>query len=253
MIMRTRVLLLVIAVAPLGAQWLNYPTAGIPRTPDGKPDLTAPAPKTADGKPDIGGLWQPPPGSVANIAKDLKPEEISFQPAAAALYKQRQDTLSKDDPTGNCIPGGVPRSDLVGYPFKIVPAPGMVMILYEAVHSYRQIFTDGRVLPKEFSPSWMGNSVGRWEDDTFVVESTGFKENSWLDNGGHPGTEALHVIERFHRKDFGHLDLRITVDDPRSYTKPFTASYVLSLQPDTELLEYVCNENNKDLEHLVGK
>jgi hypothetical protein len=251
--MKTTAIFALIAIAPLGAQWLSYPTAGIPRTPDGKPNLSAPAPKNADGKPDIGGLWLPPAMSVGNIAKNLKPDDISFTPSAAALYKHRQDTLSKDDPTGNCIPGGVPRSDLVGYPYKIVPSPGMVMILYEAVHSYRQIFTDGRKLPKDPSPSWQGNSVGHWEGDTFVVESNGFNENSWLDNGGHPGTEALHVIERFHRTDFGHLELKITVEDPRSYTKPFTVSYVLTLQPDTELLEYVCNENNKDVEHLVGK
>jgi hypothetical protein len=253
MMIRTTALLSLLAVAPLGAQWLNYPTAGIPRTPDGKPNLSAPAPKTADGKPDIGGLWLPPAMSVGNIAKNLKPDDIAFTPSAAALYQHRQDTLSKEDPTGNCIPGGVPRSDLVGYPYKIVPSPGMVMILYEAVHSYRQIFTDGRKLPKDPSPSWQGNSVGHWEGDTFVVESNGFNENSWLDNGGHPGTEALHVIERFHRTDFGHLELKITVEDPRSYTKPFTASYVLTLQADNELLEYVCNENNKDVEHLVGK
>jgi hypothetical protein len=240
---------------PLSAQWLKYPTPGIPRTADGKPDLNAPAPKTADGKPDVSGLWQPGPQYVENIAKDLKPEDIPFRPWAEALYQHRRDTLSKEDPTGWCNPGGVPRSDAVPYPFKIVPAAGggELMILYEAVHSYRQIFMDGRALPKDPNPNWLGYSVGRYEGDALVVESSGFVENSWLDNNGHPGTESLHVTERFKRKDFGHMDIEATIDDPKTYTKPWTVTIPLKLLPDTELLEYICTENNKDLEHLVGK
>jgi hypothetical protein len=238
---------------PLSAQWLKYPTAGIPRTPDGKPNLSAPAPKTADGKPDVSGLWQPSPQYIENIGKDLKPGEIPFRPWAEALYQHRRDTLSKEDPTGWCVPGGVPRSDAVPYPFKIVPAAGMMMILYEAVHSYRQIFMDGRPLPKDPNPNWQGYSIGRYEGDAFVVESSGFVENSWLDNDGHPATESLHVIERFRRKDFGHMDIDVTIDDPKAYTKPWNVTIPLRLLPDTELLEYVCTENNKDLEHLVGK
>jgi len=253
MMIRTKLLPSIALVCPLAAQWLSYPMAGIPRTADGKPNLTAPAPKTPQGQIDISGLWQPPAGSVGNIAKDLKPGEVSFQPWAEALYKHRQETLSKEDPTGNCIPGGVPRSDAVGYPFKILNAPGMVVILYEAVHAFRQIFTDGRTLPKDPNPAWLGYSVGRWEGDAFVVESAGFNDNAWLDNGGHPGTESLHVIERFRRRDFGHMDVQITIDDPKAYTKPWTMTLPLSFVPDTELLEYICQENNKDIEHLVGK
>jgi hypothetical protein len=238
---------------PLAAQWLNIPTAGIARTPDGKPDLKAPAPKTADGKPDISGLWQPPGGYVGNIAKDLKPGEVSFLPAAAALYQHRRDTESKEDPTGWCIPGGVPRADVVPYPFKIFVLPGVTLILYEAVHAYRQIFTDGRALPKDPNPTWMGYSVGHWEGDSLVVETNGFIDHNWIDNFGHPGSEALRVTERFRRRDAGHLDIDITVDDPKSYTKPWTVKIPFQWLPDTELLEYVCNENNKDVEHLVGK
>jgi len=198
-------------------------------------------------------LWQPQGLYVGNIAKDLKPDAIPFQPWAKAVYDQRRETQSKDDPTGYCIPGGVPRSDVVPYPFKILNAPGMVVILYEAVHSFRQIFTDGRALPKDPNPVWLGYSVGHWDGDTLVVESNGFKEDSWLDNWGHPGTEALRVTERFHRRDFGHMDLTITIDDPKAYTKPWTVAPPLVLVPDTELLEYICQENNKDVQHLVGK
>lgn len=241
------------SAVPLCAQWLDYPTPGIPRTPDGKPNLSAPAPKTADGKPDLSGLWRPIGGYVANIAKDLKPGEVPFQPWAETLFKYRQETHSKDDPTGFCVPGGVPRSDLVGYPFKILQLPGMFVILYEAVHSFRQVFTDGRELPKDPNPTWMGYSVGHWDSDTLVVESAGFNDKGWLDNGGKPATDALRVTERFRRKDFGNAEIRITIDDPKAYTKPWTMTLPLGFVPDSELLEYVCNENNKDIEHLVGK
>jgi hypothetical protein len=176
--LRTIALMLAMT-ATLSAQWLTLPTAGIPRTPDGKPNLNAPAPRTPDGKPQLAGLWRPSPGMVGDIARNLKPGEVPFQPWAEALYKQRRANNSKDDPTANCIVGGVPRSDLVGYPFKILQVPGMVVILYEAVHSYRQIFTDGRALPVDPNPTWFGYSVGRWEGDAFVVETTGFNDKGW--------------------------------------------------------------------------
>ena len=235
------------------AQWLGYPTPGIPRTPDGKPNLTAPAPKTADGKPDLSGLWLTRGIYIGNIARDLK-EEPPMQPWAAELYKQRRDTLSKDDPTGRCIPGGVPRSTAVPYPFKILTTTSnIVVVLYEAVHAYRQIFTDGRPLPKDPNPNWMGYSIGRWEGDTFVVESSGFNDNVWLDNNGHPAGESLRVTERFRRKNFGSMDVEITVDDPKTYTRPWNVTLPLVFQPDTEMLEYICPENEKDYDRLQGK
>jgi hypothetical protein len=235
------------------AQWLKIRTPGIPRTEAGKPDLNAAAPKTTDGKPDISGLWEPADVMVGDISKHLQPGSVPFQPWAEALYKHRRETESKEDPTGWCVPGGVPRSDAVPYPFKIVNTAGMVVILYEAVQSYRQIFTDGRELPKDPNPAWMGYSIGHWEPDAFVVESAGFNDNVWLDNYGHPATENLRVTERFKRKDFGHMNIEITIDDPKTYTKPWTVILPLRLLPDTELLEYICVENNKDLVHLVGK
>lgn len=230
---------LVMASAPAG-QWLKYPTAGIPRTADGKPNLTAPAPAA-----DISGLWLPPGGYVGNIAKDIKAEDIPYQPWAAELFKQRRATDSRDDPTAQCIVGGVPRSDLVPYPFKIFQLPNEVVILYEAVQSYRQIFTDGRGFPDDPTPTWFGYSIGHWEGNDFVVQTTGFNDKGWLDNAGRPASEALKVTERFHRKDFGHMDIQITIDDAKAYTKPWTVTLPLNLVPDSELLEYICNENNK--------
>jgi hypothetical protein len=244
--------LLLVAVS-VSAQWLKVPTSGIPRTADGKPDLNAPAPKMVDGKPDVSGLWEPAEIIILDIAKNLKPGSVPFQPWAEELYKKRRETESKDDPTGWCVPGGVPRADAVPYPFKIVNTTGMVIILYEAVQSYRQIFTDGRALPKDPNPAWMGYSIGHWEPEAFVVETAGFNDNVWLDNNGHPATENLHVTERFRRKDFGHLDIEITIDDAKAYTRPWTITQSLRLLPDTDLLEYICVENNKDLPHLVGK
>jgi hypothetical protein len=235
------------------AQWITIRTPGIPRTADGKADLSAATPKIADGKADISGIWQPAPPYIGNIATDLKPGDAPFQPWAEALFKHRRDTESKEDPTGNCIPGGVPRSDAVPYPFKIVNSERMIIVLYEAVHSYRQIFTDGRELPKDPNPTWQGYSVGHWEGGDFVAETSGFNDHGWLDNDGRPATDALHVTERFKRKDFGHMNIEITIDDPKAYTKPWKATLPLKLLPDTELLEYICGENNKDLGHLVGK
>jgi len=227
------------------AQWLSHPTAGIPRTPDGKPNLAAPVPRTPDGKPQLAGLWRPSPGLTGDIARNLKPGEVPFQPWAEELYKKRRANNSKDDPTANCIVGGVPRSDLVGYPFKILQVPGMVVILYEAVHAYRQIFTDGRAMPVDPQPTWFGYSVGHWEGDTLVVQTAGFNDKGWLDNAGKPATDQLKVTERFIRKDFGNLDIQITIDDPKAYTKPWTVTQPLAFQADTELLEYICNENNR--------
>jgi hypothetical protein len=238
--------LLVLVVASADAQWLRYPTAGIPRTPDGRPDLAAPAPRTPEGSPAIAGLWRPTRQLIADIRRGLPPGEgVPYRPWAESLLKARIANDARDDPTSNCIVGGVPRNDFVPYPFKILETPGIVVILYEAVHSYRQIFTDGRALPKDANPAWLGYSVGRWQKDAFVVESTGFNDNVWLDNLGHPATEQLRVTERFLRRDFGHMDIEITIDDPKAYTKPWSVTQPLEYQADNELIEYICNENNR--------
>jgi hypothetical protein len=248
---------------PLPAQWLNYPTSGIPRMPDGKANLSAPAPKTPDGKPDLSGIWQsrepmdfygPYASHFMDLALDLKPEGAPFQPWAKAVSQQRRAVEHKDDPLASCMPPGTPRIDTLG-PFKIIQtAPELVMLFETTANStFRQIFTDGRPLPKEPQPTWLGYSVGTWEGDVLKVDTTGFTDKGWLDTGvGLPQTEALHVVERFRRTDFGHMEIGITIDDPKAYTKPWTATLKVYLMPDTELLETTC-ENPLDAKHMVGK
>lgn len=244
---------LFLAAAAADAQWLNYPTPGIPRTKDGKPDLNAPAPRK-DGHVDIQGIWEPNGLKyLINIAADLQPEQVPFQPAAKAEYQRRLDTNGKDDPNNLCLPSVIPEKDAVTSPFKIVEIPGEVIILYESRTIFRQIFTDGRPLPKDPQPSWQGYSVGKWEGDAFVVDTIGFNGKGWLDTNGHPTSDALHVIEKYKRKDIGHMDIEITIDDPQMYTKPWTVTENPHLVPDTELLEYICEENNRDVGHFVGK
>jgi hypothetical protein len=244
--------LVVVGSVCVQAQWLKEPTKGIPRTADGKPELSAPAPRTPQGTPDLSGIWRIDSGAYAgNIVADLKPGEI--QPWAAALYDQRMENLGKDDPaTFKCLPQG-PRSSFGGSGWaKIIQTPALIVILYEDL-AYRQIFLDGRKLPADPNPSFMGYSIGRWEADTLVVESTGFNDTTWLDFGGHPHTELLRITERFRRRDLGHMDLQQTYDDPKVYSRPWTVALKADLVTDTELLEYICNENEKDYIHLVGK
>src|SRR5207244_2573927 len=186
-------ILLFALATPLAAQWLKYPAPGIPRTQDGKPNLTAAAPRTADGKPDLSGLWQRSSLKYeTNIAADLKPGEI--QPWAEALVQHRAEDLQKDSPGIQCLPWG-PGYSTSARKAKIVQTPGLMLMLDEDL-TYRQIFMDGRPLETDPNPSWMGHSVGRWEGDPLVVESFGFNDRSWLDHDGHPHTEALRMTER---------------------------------------------------------
>lgn len=232
---------------PAAAQWIDYKVPGIPRNPDGKPNLTAPAPKLPDGKPDLSGIWQANAGGYdLNIATDLKTADV--QPWAAALYQQRSENLSKDHPGFRCLPEIGPAVSLGMY--KIVQIPNVVAFLSEG-GVFRQILTDGRPLPVDPNPTWQGYSVGHWEGDTLVVESAGFNDKTWLDFAGHPHTEQLRVTERFHRRDFGHLEIKLTFEDPKAYNKPWTIAVEADLTPDTELLEYVCNENERDVQHFV--
>jgi hypothetical protein len=234
------------------AQWVNLKMPNTPRTPDGKPNLSAPAPKAADGKPDLSGLWRTADGRfLQDLAKDQGGAPL--QPWAAALYKERSTALGKGKPQERCIPHGVPDGMLVrNFPFKIVQTPDVVVIIYEEFNHFRQIFTDGRGFPPETTETWFGYSIGKWEGDTLVAETIGFNDGSWLDNSGHPHTDALRVTERFRRRDFGHMDLQITFDDPKAYTKPWSVTLPFELYPDMELIESIC-ENEKDRGHMVGK
>jgi len=236
----------------LAAQWLDHQTPAIPRLPNGKANLAAPTPHKSNGQPDLSGIWQVPGLKyLINIAADLK--EVPFQPWAEAVYKERVANFGKDDPNNRCLPSITPEKIAVTSPWKIVETPGMTIVLYESRTIFRQIFTDGRAFPKDMQPAWQGYSVGKWDGDSFVVETKGFNDKGWLDTNGHPVTDALHVTERYTRKDFGHMDVAITIDDPKAYTRPWTVVEPAVYQPDTELIEYICEENNKDPQHIVGK
>lgn len=225
------------------AQWLKLPTPGIPRLSDGRPNLAAPAPRTADGKPDLSGIWRTPTQKyLANLAADGI--EVPMQPWAERLYRERQENYGRDRPSAGCLPHSVTDFDAHNTPRKVIQTPGVLVMLFEGYHTYRQILTDGRALPSELEPAWFGYSVGKWEGDTLVVDTVGVHEKTWLDDAGHPHSEALHIIERFRRIDFGHMDVQITIDDPKAYLKPWTVSFGWELLPDTDLLDWVC-ENNK--------
>jgi hypothetical protein len=263
------------------AQWLNFPTPGTPRTRDGKPNLTAPVPRTLDGKPDLSGVWRheitPPaelrrlfdaaidgasqvevPGMEAaanhkysrNILVDFKAEESPLRPETAEIMRQRAATTN---PADVCAVGqfGIPLAGLLAELIKIVQSPRMSVVFYEIDNLHRQIYTDGRALPEEFEyPAFLGYSVGHWERDVFVVETAGFNGRTRLDLMGHPQSEAMRITERFHRRDFGHLDVEMTFDDPKMYTRPFTIKVPHDLQPDSDIFEMYCNENEKDRSHL---
>jgi hypothetical protein len=265
----SRAAIAVVLIAPLCgfAQWLKYPTPGVPRTPDGKPNFTAPAPRAADGKPDLSGIWGwednrpcPPTGcpdqkvgqEFLNIGWSLK-EGLPYQPWAADLVKTRRAGNAKDDPQSQCLPRGALRIYTDGLLKKIVQVPGLVVIMTERNATYRQIFTDGRPLPVDPQPSWNGYSSGKWEGDTLVVETVGFRDGLWLDSAGSPLTEAAKVTEKIRRPNFGKLEIEITVNDPKAYTKPWTIKLNQPLVVDTDLLDYICLENERDFRHFVGK
>jgi hypothetical protein len=214
-----------------------------------------PAPRTSSGKPDLSGVWSPDRTFIYNIETALKKgEKLPIQPWAQKLTAQR---MSKDDPEANCLPTGVPR--MAPYPWRIVQTPTHIFFLFEGnIHSYRQIFLGdrekvGRKHPSDLDPTWYGDSIGSWDGDTLVVDSIGFNDKFWFDFAGHPHTEQLHIVERFHRPDLGHLDIEATITDPGAYTRPFTMYGHSVLEANADLFEYICNENNQDVSHIVGK
>jgi hypothetical protein len=247
-------------------QWLKYHTPGIPRTKDGKPDLSAPAPRTADGKPDFTGLWRigrnprprparPVPSGTGNGGlKNYLPagEDVPFQPWAKQLYDRRVASNGVGLPSEHCLPHGLPGAMMIPIGFQIVQTPAQFTVLFEEFNYFRRIFTDGRSLPEVINPTWFGYSVGKWDKDTLVVDTIGFNDLSWLDISGYPHSEALHTTERFTRPDFGHMDLAVTIDDPKAYTKPWTPTLHFDLQADYEMIEEIC-DNERDATHMVGK
>jgi len=275
MVNRNIWMLIALAAGPAlaQAQWLNHRTSGLPRTPDGKPNLSSPAPRAADGRPDLSGLWQtqsaPPdvlervtPGVTngageepvsqyfINILFDFKPEDAPIRPAAAASLLQRMKTFATESPISHCLPEGMPVVETAPAPYKIVQTPGLTLMLYERDTTYRQVYTDGRKLPEDPQPTWLGYSVGKWDGDSLVVDSAGFNDRGWLDARGHSHSEALHLTERFHRLDVGHMEVRLTIDDLQTYTKPFTVVLKQRLLPDSDVLESFCQENERDARHF---
>src|SRR3984893_9222137 len=264
---RTFTLVAAIAMAPGSpAQWVHYPTAGIPRTPDGKPDLSAPAPRAQGGKPDLSGVWEvlhKRPCAANGCADMASPQDfldigwslkggLPYQPWAAEIVKRTQGDRSHD-PNSQCKPPPCVRMYTTPLFRKIIQTPGLVVILNEREVTYRQIFTDGRPLPVDPQPSWVGYSTGKWEGDTLVVQSSGFRDGLWLDASGSPLTESGKITERIRRVNFGKMEIEIAVDDPKAYTSPWTVKLTQLLAPDTDLLDYYCVENEKDGPHLVGK
>jgi hypothetical protein len=238
------------------AQWPSYPWKNMPRTPDGKIDLKAPPRRMADGHIDLSGFWMPTDvvRHLLNLASDLKPEDVPLQPWAEALYKERIENNGKDHPGVSCLPSGIPEKLNIPDGLKVVHTPDLLLFLHESRTIYRQVFTDGRPLPpSDVQPTWMGYSVGRWEGDTMVVDTIGSNGRTWLDMRGLPATEALHVTERYTRPNIGRIDIEVTIDDPKAYTRPWKVNLQWTLQPDTELIESICEENSKDLPHMVGK
>lgn len=278
----SRRLLVLVALLSMDAhaQWLNFPTPNTPRARDGKPNLAAPAPRASGGKPDLSGVWLHEHTSLAEMKRlfgaitdsrekvnvpGMEADSISkyaldllvdFRPAEEALLRpeglQALRNEFHGDPADVCTgAAGVPLAGLLSEPFKIVQSPRLTVILYEADDTHRQIYTDGRGLPKEIvQPAWMGYSVGHWERDTLVVESAGFNDKTTLDMAGHRHSEDLRITERYHRTNFGHLEIETTFDDPRTYTKPFTVKLAYNLLADSDIFENFCNENEKDRAHL---
>jgi hypothetical protein len=251
-------------------QWLKYPTADVPRTADGKPDLKAPAPRLPDGKPDFSGIWHAAnpnrciPGVSrfvecgteiggsplgGNLGRDL-PGGLPYRPESAALAKSRRADDSRDDPHVRCLPDNPPRHWTLPHLTKAVHTPKLLVLLYEVNAMYRQIFIDGRPLPEDPTPGWNGYSTARWEGDTLVVQSAGFRNDLWIDTGGSPMSDTAKMTERIRRPDYGTLEIELTIDDPKNYTKPFTVKLTDTLEVDTELIDEFCLENEKSYERM---
>jgi hypothetical protein len=262
---------LLVASSTLQAQWPKFSPPGVPKTADGKVNLAGPTPRTADGKPDLSGVWEtipgrrpntpagaaegtgelPPSGSIFCNIGDQIPGGAPYQPWAAELVKKRMADNSKDNPDAHCLPMGVMQMTSHPYPKKIIQTPSELVMIYEGSGTtVREIFMDGRTLPKDVEPWWNGYSVGRWDGDTLVIETTGFMDDGWLDVRGSPFTSAGKLTERIRRPNYGSLVIEVTIDDPKAYTKPFTATVNNRLLADTQLIEFVCID--KSAQHYVG-
>jgi hypothetical protein len=253
----------------LCAQWLHYPTQGVPKSPDGSPNYEAPTPKTADGKPDLSGMWAPSRQGVENLNEGLDGQAnargpfwdlnlsveggLPYQPWAKTLRDKRAADFGKDNPDVQCFPLGILQTNTHVFPRRLMQSPNYVALLFERNSEFRQIFLDGRPLPEDPNPAWNGYSTGHWEGDVLVVESIGFRDGLWADYFGSPLTDAARITERFRRLNYGTMKIEITVNDPKAYTRPWTLKLGWQLVVNSDLLEYACIENEKDTKHMVGK
>jgi hypothetical protein len=258
------------SVAGFG-QWINYPTPDLPRKADGKPDLTGPTPRLPDGKPNLSGLWHATQPRVCrnaagdpvqcgneiggaqlagNLGRDLPGGQLPYLPHALKLFQERHAALSIDDPHVRCLPDNPPRTWTLPHMTKAIHTPKLLVLLYEVNAIYRQIFIDGRPQPKDPSPSWMGYSTAHWEGDTLVVQSEGFRDDLWIDTWGSPMSSSGKMTEKLRRPNFATLEIEVTIEDPKNYTKPFTVKLQDSLEPDTELVDEFCLEGEQDYERL---
>jgi len=234
-----------------GAQWRNLPMDGVPVGANGKPDMNAPTPKTASGKPDLSGIYQPNYRFFANLAADVGLANVPMTPEARKIQEARATgLLGYEEPDAHCLPQGVPKINSAPVPFRIVQQEKLVVLVYEAFNLWRQVFLDAREFEADLNPSWMGYSKGRWEGNELVVETRGLNGKQWLDHGGLPASDKLTVVERFRRPRFGQLEIQVTITDPTYYTKPWTATTNARLLLDTELLEFICNENEQSTKHM---
>jgi hypothetical protein len=252
-------------------QWLRHPTQGIPRTADGKPDLTAPTPRLPDGKPDFSGIWHasnpnrcvPGTGQFiecgseiggsplgGNLGRDLPGGTLPYLPHAAKLAQARKADDSRDDPHVRCFPDNPPRAWTLPHLTRAIHTPKLLALLYEVNAMYRQIHIDGRALPEDPTPGWNGYSTARWEGDTLVVQTAGFRDDLWIDTWGSPMSDVAKMTERLRRPNFGTLEIELTIDDPKNYTKPFTVQLKQNIEVDTELVDEFCLENEKSYERM---
>ena len=247
----------------LAAQWLNYPAPGVPRSADGTVNMTAPAPRLANGRPDLSGLWigEPnrradaadEPGNATNLSSSRHMRDIGidlpgglpYQPWLIPIVKERTANEAIDDPHIRCLPDNFLRAYGLPHLLKFVHTPQLLVVLNEMNAGYRQVFTDGRPLPENPNPAWQGYSSAQWSGDTLVVDTIGLRDDTWIDWNGSVLTEAAKVREEIRRPDFGHLEIRVTVDDPKAYTRPWTVTLKQRIVVDAELIDEICLENEK--------
>ena len=257
------------APAVVSGQWFNYATEGLPRNPDGTLNRRAPAPRLPDGHPDLSGIWHAANptrcngqfvqcgneigGSLlgGNLGRDFPGGSLPYRPEAATLAATRHADDSRDDPHVRCMPDNPPRAWTLPHMTKAIHNPKLLVLLYEVNAMYRQIFIDGRPFPEDPNPTWNGYSVAHWEGDTLVIETRGFRDGLWIDTWGSPMSDAAKMTERMRRPDFGTLEIELTIDDPKNYTKPFTVKLTQDLEPDTELADEFCIENEKSYERMI--